>query len=44
MAVTYKCVACKKKFEVRDKIQCPYCGYRIVVKPRIKKPKVVIAR
>jgi DNA-directed RNA polymerase subunit P len=38
----YKCLKCGKSIElkqVRDKIRCPYCGYRILVKER---PKTVI--
>ena len=43
LMVEYECVYCKKRFEVRDKIQCPYCGYRIIKKPRPEAPKVVKA-
>jgi len=43
MAV-YICAACGKKFEIREKVQCPYCGYRIALKPRLAKEKVVMAR
>jgi len=31
----YKCLKCGKEIElkqIKDKIRCPYCGYRIVIK------------
>lgn len=31
----YKCLNCCKEIElkqVKDKIRCPYCGYRIITK------------
>jgi len=31
----YKCLKCLKEIDVKqvkDKIRCPYCGYRIVIK------------
>ena len=47
MIVMYKCMDCGKdvKLDLRTakKIICPYCGYRIIRKPRpevIKKVKV----
>ena len=38
----YKCLKCGREIdlkEIRDKIRCPYCGYRIVA---TEKPKTVI--
>ena len=35
MVDMYKCLNCAKEIElkqVKDKIRCPYCGYRILVK------------
>ncbi|MFH0832340.1 MAG: DNA-directed RNA polymerase subunit P [Candidatus Aenigmatarchaeota archaeon] len=29
-----KCLNCKKEFEIDDKIRCPFCGFRILAKPR----------
>ena len=42
--VMYKCLNCGKKFEIKDKVQCPYCGYRIAIKPRPRVAKLVVAR
>lgn len=41
--MNYQCLNCKKEFQVKDKIQCPYCGYRIVKKTRPKAIKRVRA-
>lgn len=41
--VLYECLSCKKRFEIKDKVQCPYCGYRIVKKPRPEVGKIVNA-
>jgi DNA-directed RNA polymerase subunit P len=33
----YRCVNCSKNIEleqVKDKIRCPFCGYRIIIKER----------
>ena len=35
----YKCIKCGKSIEfeiIREKIRCPYCGYRVVSKERPK--------
>jgi DNA-directed RNA polymerase subunit P len=42
----YKCLNCGKEVEperVKDKIRCPYCGYRILVKQATKVAKKVQA-
>ncbi|NIM47378.1 MAG: DNA-directed RNA polymerase subunit P [Candidatus Aenigmarchaeota archaeon] len=42
----YKCLNCGKSIEkeqVRDKIRCPYCGYRVVIKETPKTIKKVKA-
>ncbi|MEM7826789.1 MAG: DNA-directed RNA polymerase subunit P [Candidatus Aenigmatarchaeota archaeon] len=31
---TYECLYCKERFKLKDKVQCPFCGSRIVKKPR----------
>jgi len=38
----YKCLNCGKDIElkqVREKIRCPYCGYKIILKER---PKTIV--
>lgn len=44
----YRCVSCGREVEVTldkaRKIQCPYCGYRILKKERPKLTKMVKAR
>jgi len=38
----YKCLKCGKEVDlkhVREKVRCPYCGYRIVIK---ESPKTVV--
>ncbi|MBI4015916.1 MAG: DNA-directed RNA polymerase subunit P [Candidatus Aenigmarchaeota archaeon] len=43
----YKCVSCMKSIEfdnLKEKIRCPYCGYRIIVKERPKTVRKVLAR
>jgi len=30
----YQCLNCKKRFEIKDKVQCPSCGFRIAKKIR----------
>lgn len=43
----YKCLSCGKDIEleqIKDKIRCPYCGYRIVVKQRPKTVSKVPAK
>jgi len=38
----YKCLNCGKEIDlkqVKDKIRCPYCGYRILIK---ENPKNVV--
>lgn len=35
--MTYKCMSCKKEVSMEDikkRVRCPYCGYRILVKSR----------
>ena len=35
----YICLSCKKEIDfesIRDKIRCPYCGYKVVMKKRPK--------
>jgi DNA-directed RNA polymerase subunit P len=42
----YKCLKCGKDIEmerVKDKIRCPYCGYRIIYKDTPKTIKKVKA-
>jgi len=42
----YKCLKCKKeiKFEgMKERIRCPFCGYRILYKERPKTPTKVKA-
>lgn len=41
--VEYKCFNCNKKVNqdyLRKKIRCPYCGSKILFKPRITPTKV----
>ena len=40
----YKCLKCKKEFELDNKIRCPFCGFRIILKARPKVVKRVVAR
>jgi len=45
--IMYKCLKCRKEIkpdEVRDKIRCPYCGYRILIKLRSKTVRKVEVR
>ena len=43
----YKCMNCEKKItdeDIRKRIRCPFCGYRIIVKNRpevVKKVKAI---
>ncbi|QQG39941.1 MAG: DNA-directed RNA polymerase subunit P [Candidatus Aenigmatarchaeota archaeon] len=33
----YKCLSCRKEIsteDVKKRVRCPYCGYRILVKTR----------
>ncbi|MFQ6020948.1 MAG: DNA-directed RNA polymerase subunit P [Candidatus Aenigmatarchaeota archaeon] len=42
----YKCLKCGKdiKFkQIKEKIRCPYCGYRVITKQRSKTIKKVEA-
>jgi DNA-directed RNA polymerase subunit P len=35
----YKCLRCNKEIEekqIRGKIRCPFCGYRIIIKKETK--------
>lgn len=41
--VEYKCFQCNKKISkdlLRKKIRCPYCGSKILFKPRVSITKV----
>ncbi|MBI5060703.1 MAG: DNA-directed RNA polymerase subunit P [Candidatus Aenigmarchaeota archaeon] len=40
----YRCLKCRKTFELEDRIRCPYCGYRIIVKARPPVLKRVVAK
>ena len=43
----YKCLKCGKDIElehVKEKIRCPFCGFRIIVKDRPKKVVKVSAK
>jgi DNA-directed RNA polymerase subunit P len=42
----YKCIKCKKIVSefIENRIMCPYCGYRILVKVRPESIKRVQAR
>jgi len=40
----YVCVKCGKEFELQGKVQCPYCGYRIVKKKEREGSKEFLAR
>ncbi|MEM7819376.1 MAG: DNA-directed RNA polymerase subunit P [Candidatus Aenigmatarchaeota archaeon] len=40
----YVCLKCRKEIEIEDKIRCPYCGFRILAKPRTPFRKRVISR
>ena len=47
MILMYKCLSCKKEIEaeeLRVKIRCPYCGFRILMKERPKVVKKIMAR
>lgn len=38
----YKCLNCGKEIElkqVKEKVRCPYCGYRIIIK---QAPKTIV--
>ena len=43
----YKCLKCEKEIDleqVKDKIRCPFCGYRIIFKKRPNTVTNVLAR
>ncbi len=40
----YKCLKCRKEFELEDRIRCPLCGFRIIVKTRPAVVKRVVAK
>ncbi len=43
----YECLNCGKEVEieqVRERVRCPYCGYRILRKTRPESPVTVEAR
>ena len=44
MSSGYRCIQCKKEFAMEDKIRCPFCGMRIIVKSRPEFRKRVRAR
>ncbi len=40
----YKCFSCGKKVGdeyLRKKVRCPYCGYKVLYKPRSASTKVI---
>jgi DNA-directed RNA polymerase subunit P len=39
-----RCLKCRKEFEMEDRVRCPFCGYRIIVKSRPGVVKRVVAR
>ncbi|MEK6874388.1 MAG: DNA-directed RNA polymerase subunit P [Nanoarchaeota archaeon] len=42
--VSYKCLTCEKKVPLTmmgRKVRCPYCGGKILYKPRIAATKVI---
>ncbi|MBI1973162.1 DNA-directed RNA polymerase subunit P [Candidatus Woesearchaeota archaeon] len=42
--VVYKCFSCEKIIKqdyVKKKIRCPYCGYKILYKPRTTTVKIL---
>ncbi|MBI4895848.1 MAG: DNA-directed RNA polymerase subunit P [Candidatus Aenigmarchaeota archaeon] len=40
----HKCLKCKKSFNLEDRIRCPFCGFRVLVKARVPIVKKVKAR
>ncbi|MFP4045673.1 MAG: DNA-directed RNA polymerase subunit P [Candidatus Aenigmatarchaeota archaeon] len=45
--MSYKCLKCEEEIEeddLRRRIRCPYCGYRILKKKRMEAVKEVKAR
>ncbi|MBI2075943.1 MAG: DNA-directed RNA polymerase subunit P [Candidatus Aenigmarchaeota archaeon] len=40
----YMCMKCRKEFELEDRVRCPLCGFRIIVKVRPVFRKRVLAR
>lgn len=43
----YKCLKCGKEIEmeqIKEKIRCPFCGFRIIAKDRPKKTVKVPAK
>jgi DNA-directed RNA polymerase subunit RPC12/RpoP len=34
MADAYKCLECRKEFDIEKRVRCPYCGFRVVAKAR----------
>lgn len=40
----YVCLKCRKEFDLEDRVRCPYCGFRIIVKSRPRFRKRVVAR
>ena len=42
--MTYKCMKCKKDFEMEDRVRCPFCGFRVISKTRPVFRKRIIAR
>ncbi len=43
--MTYTCTRCREKIEkIEEKVICPHCGHRILMKNRIPHIKKVLAR
>jgi DNA-directed RNA polymerase subunit RPC12/RpoP len=40
----YKCLKCKKEVNIEDRVRCPFCGFRILTKPRPSFKKRILAR
>lgn len=40
----HRCLKCKKMFNMEERIRCPYCGFRVLVKSRVPIVKKVKAR
>ena len=41
--MNYQCLNCKKEFTIKEKVQCPFCGFRIVKKQRTAAIKLIKA-
>jgi len=40
----HRCLKCKKAFDLEDRIRCPFCGFRVLIKSRVPVLKTVKAR